>query len=91
MPHDCKGRKIDIGDVIIARPYNQTCSADKIREYVGTVVDMHSQEQSCTGQMRYLGYPSGSCVEVELMKDYFGAEDATLILKHNGSLPEVVE
>jgi hypothetical protein len=77
MPHDVKGRLIEIGDVIIAKPYNFKPE----REYVGVVVDMHSPEtQNCTGQMQWQG--TG-----KLEKDYFGAEDATLVLKADGSRP----
>ena len=88
MPHDKKGRKINVGDIIIAKPYNQGITEDEIREYIGEVVDMHSDTQSCTGQMRYFAVNKSSCTEMQIMKDYFGAEDATLIMRSNGDLPE---
>ena len=96
MPHDRFGRKLSLGDVIIAKPYNQrkpgtneSVSVDDSREYVGTIMEI-TEAQSCTGQMRYLDKSDEYGIEVLLKKDYFGAEDATLILKANGSHPEVV-
>jgi len=86
MPHDCKGRKIDLGDVIIARPYNQ--GKGEPRDYVGVVVDMHSAEQSCTGQMSF--QKKSEAIGNNSMKmdlDYFGAEDSTLVMKADGTLP----
>ena len=88
MPHDRFGRGINVGDVILAKPYNQKDKDGKSeqnpREFIGTVVEMHSQEQSCTGQMKYFGVDTDGCVEIKIMKDYFGAEDATLLQRYNG-------
>ena len=41
MPHDIKGRKIDLGDVIVTRPYNQGKGDD--RRYAGVGGKMDDQ------------------------------------------------
>ena len=75
MPHDRKGRKIDLGDVIITKPYNQ--NTDEPREYVGVVVQM-KEAQNCTGRIVFQSAFEGN------KEDYFGAEDSLLVLKANG-------
>lgn len=89
MPHDRLGRKINVGDVILARPYNQHVPTEEEQYYVGSVVEMHSSEQSCTGQMLYLkthlDKRVDSCCQSMVMMDYFGAEDATLIKRVDGT------
>ena len=78
MPHDIKGRKIDLGDVIRTSPYNQ--GKGEPREYIGVVVEME-EAQTCTGQVVYQKVFEGN------VKDYFGADQSELILKADGSLP----
>lgn len=76
MPHDLKGRKIDLGDVIITNPYNQGKGPN--RKYVGVVVEME-EAQSCTGQVVYQKPFEGN------VKDYFGADESLLIMKADGT------
>jgi len=78
MPHDCKGRKIDLFDVIKVEAMN----TKPVRTVVGTVVEM-KEEQHCTGQVKFQEMGG-------LVKDYFDADKATLILKCDGSEPEDV-
>lgn len=79
MPHDIKGRKIDLGDVILTRPYNQGKGKD--RQYIGVVVEMEAT-QNCTGQIVYQKPFESN------QKDYFGADESELVLKADGSKPE---
>ena len=76
MPHDCKGRKIDLGDVIKVEAMN----TKPLRKVVGTVVEM-SESQSCTGQVQFQEMGGIKC-------DYFNASDSELILKANGMEPD---
>lgn len=89
MPHDIKKRLIEIGDVIRTKPYN----TDSNRYHVGPVVSMNDVNgpptQTCTGQFSFL--PEGKSTNSylnDLVTDYFGADEALLILKANGDLPE---
>jgi len=77
MPHDCKGRKIDLGDVIKVEAMN----TKPLRKVVGTVVEM-KEDQFCTGQVRFQEMGG-------LNKDYFNAGESELILKADGSEPPV--
>ena len=87
MPHDIKGRLIEVGDTIRTKPYN----TDTHRFHVGPVVSMNDNGgttepmQSCTGQFRFV--PEGKEVN-EHTTDYFGADESLLLLKANGVLPE---
>ena len=76
MPHDARGRLIEIGDTIKTKPLNFP------EEFVcGRVVKMHSpNSQVCTGEVRFIG--AG-----QLDQDYFNAGDSLLILKADGSQP----
>jgi len=79
MPHDRYGRLLEPGDVVKATPYNQHPQ----RKYVGPIVEMRSDAgQSCTGQMQFV--PQGGIAAVT---DYFGAEEAELVLKADGTEP----
>lgn len=75
MPHDKKGRLIELGDVIKvpAMGFNN-------RVFVGPVVVINASQQ-CTGQVLCL-------VPGAIEKSYFNASDAELILKHDGREPE---
>ena len=84
MPHDCEGRKIDTGDVVKTRPYNKYPS-EPDRKVVGTVIDMHSTEQVCTGQIQFLVHGGPA---IDYCSDYFGAGESELILKADGSEPK---
>ena len=89
MPHDTKGRLIEVGDVVESRPYNQENGED--RRYVGPVVDIHNDAQSCTGQMKYFYLGKGKKSDTKVWRhnqDYFGADESTLIMKADGSLPK---
>ncbi len=87
MPHDKFKRLIEVGDVIKARPYNQkNFGVEPDREFVGVITEIHSGEQSCTGQFDF-GVKSEEAVVTQ--RDYFGAEDAEIILKADGTFPEV--
>lgn len=76
MPHDKKGRLIEVGDVIIAKPYNYS----RKRE-AGVVVRMR-EGQTCSGDFVFQR-PFEAPIA-----DAFGAEDAELVLKADGSEPE---
>jgi len=76
MPHDARGRKIEVGDTIKAKPIN-----DPGKSVVGRVVKIRADEQTCTGEVRWIGYG-------QLEQDYFDAEDSLLILKADGTEPE---
>jgi len=76
MPHDIKGRKIDLGDVIKVEAMN----TKPLRKVVGTVVEM-TENQSCTGQVQFQEMGG-------MNKDYFNASEAELILKANGDEPK---
>ena len=80
MPHDINGNKIDLGDVIITKPYNQ--GKGEPRKYVGVVVEME-EAQSCTGQVIYQKPFEGN------VKDYFGADESLLVMKYDGSEPKI--
>jgi len=74
MPHDKNGRLIELGDTIKvpAMGFNN-------RVFVGPVVSINAS-QKCTGQML--------CAVVGMFeKSYFNADEAEIILKHNGSEP----
>lgn len=74
MPHDKKGRLIEIGDVVKAKKIN--CPQKPV---VSTVITI-SESETCSGLVRYLG--TG-----QLEQDYFNAKDAELVLKADGSEP----
>lgn len=76
MPHDKKGRLIEVGDVVKAQPYNYNDG----KTAVGTVVAIRCG-QSCSGDFAFLKPYEGIKV------DAFGADDAELILKADGSEP----
>ena len=89
MPHDCLGRKIEFGDWVKARPYNYPeyiRGVDFGTSYgrvVGRVVQMRSG-QSCSGDMVWQSLDG-------LKRDAFGADEAEIVLKHDGSEPEVAK
>lgn len=85
MPHDRKGRLLEVGDVIITEPFNQSSyNSAEPREYAGSIVEMNAHDcQDCTGQIRFT-LPGTKSEEV----DYFAAGKSDLILKHDGSRPE---
>ena len=94
MPHDKNGKLIEVGDTIITRPYNQhNYNKGEDRLFVGTVVDIHSQEQSCTGQIDFTtpnvdykgGEDEGRFTD---QRDYFGAEESVLLQKADGTIDE---
>ncbi len=76
MPHDIKGRLIEVGDFVKTKPYNYS----KVK-VVGRVVEMR-EGQTCSGDLVFLSQYDGS------KRDAFGADEAELILKANGSEPE---
>lgn len=78
MPHDIHGRKIEIGDFVKAKPYNYS----KKKE-VGVVVRMREGQQ-CSGDFVFLR-PFEAPVS-----DAFGADEAEIVLKADGSEPEKV-
>lgn len=74
MPHDRYGRKIDLGDTVVAPALNH-----QQPRVAGVVVQM-TESQTCTGQMHFL-------MPGKVESDYFNADDAELVLKANGELP----
>jgi hypothetical protein len=76
MPHDIKGRKIDIGDFVLAKPYNYS----KV-PVVGRVTEMR-EGQTCSGDMAWVSAYHG------IRNDAFGANEAEVILKADGTKPE---
>jgi len=89
MPHDKHGRLIQVGDVVKAKPYNYGGGA----EAVGRVVVMR-EGQTCSGDAAFFtrtydpaGAPLHPCKILPTI-DAFGAEEAEIILKADGSLPE---
>jgi hypothetical protein len=89
MPHDCKGRKIEIGDWVKAPPYNyverrkptaEGESVGKAYPVVGRVTAMR-EGQSCSGDFAWLSPFNG------MRTDAFGADQAELVLKADGSEP----
>jgi hypothetical protein len=75
MPHDKNGRLIELGDVIKA-----PAMGFNNRVFVGPVVSINASQQ-CTGQVLCL-------VPGVIEKSYFNADEAELILKHDGREPE---
>lgn len=73
MPHDIKGRLIQVGDVVKATPVN-----NESRKVVGVVANVYVGAQTCSGNMRWLGIGK---VEEAL----FSAEEAELVLKGDGT------
>jgi len=91
MPHDAKGRLIEVGDVIKTIPSNPGCDpVCENREYIGTVVDIHSAEQSCTGQFAFMVPSKNDSADfgMDLKVDYFSAGEAIIVLHHDGTLPQ---
>jgi hypothetical protein len=97
MPHDIKGRKIEFGDWIKAPPYNygehhveievecepgKTSRQRKTRPVVGRVVQMR-EGQSCSGDFIFTTLDG-------MKRDSFGADEAEIVLKADGSEPERV-
>ena len=81
MPHDNKGRKIEFGDWIKARPYNfaEKKIGDKNAPVVGRVVQMR-EGQTCSGDMIWNSLDG-------VRKDSFGADESEIVLKADGSEP----
>lgn len=82
MPHDKHGRKIEVGDVIKARPYNYGGG----KPAVGRVVVMR-EGQHCSGDAAFFcsyATPYNTFPVV----DAFGADEAELVMKADGSEPE---
>lgn len=77
MPHDAKGRKIEVGDVIKTRPVNFPGTP----LVVGPIVKIRANEQHCTGEVRWIG--AG-----QLDQDYFDAANSELVLKADGTEPK---
>lgn len=89
MPHDCKGRWIEVGDFVKAAPYNyaerrhpkqENESVGKALPVVGRVVTMR-EGQTCSGDFAWVAPFHG------LRVDAFGAGESELVLKHDGSEP----
>lgn len=76
MPHDIHGRKIEVGDYVKARPYNYNSG----KKVVGVVTVMR-EGQSCSGDVCW------PCIG-GTKNDAFGAEEAEIVLKADGSNPE---
>lgn len=74
MPHDAKGRKIEMGDYVKANPMNH--AEDFV---VGRVFRMR-EGQSCSGDMRWCGIGQND-------EDAFDADTALIIVKADGSEP----
>lgn len=85
MPHDLKGRKIEFGDWIKAPPYNyaEKRVGDKNAPVVGRVVQMR-EGQTCSGDFIWHSLEG-------TRRDAFGAADAEIVLKADGSEPGVSE
>ena len=79
MPHDILGRLIEVGDYVKTKPYNYS----KV-PVVGRVVEMR-QGQTCSGDLVFITQFEGN------KRDAFGADEAELILKADGSNPESVK
>lgn len=79
MPHDMGGRLIRVESTIVSKPYNQPQGEN--RRYAGTVVDIHNDAQSCTGQMKYVDCRG------EMQQDYFGADESLIVLEPDGKEP----
>ena len=74
MPHDARGRLIERGDWIKAKPLNN------VEDYVcGRVVKLQpTSAQVCSGELRWVGLG-------KIEQDYFDAKDSTLIVKADGT------
>lgn len=79
MPHDVKGRAIEVGDTIVARPFNHR-SPNTF--YAGTVNEIGSSERVHSGQFRYLSETG------KVICDWFGAGEATVVIKKGGQPPK---
>lgn len=78
MPHDAKGRLIELGDYVKAKPLNHS------EEFVaGRVVRLRTG-QICSGDVRWCGIGQNE-------EDAFDAADATLIAKADGRDGEAME
>ena len=75
MPHDRKGRLIEVGDFVKAKPYNYS----KV-PVVGRVTEMR-EGQTCSGQIQWVAPFHG------VRDDVFGADESEVILKADGSDP----
>lgn len=81
MPHDKHGKQIEVGDFVKAKPYNygeRKPGESGCVPVVGRVVQMR-EGQSCSGDFAWLSPWSG------LKFDAFGADEAELVLKKDGS------
>jgi hypothetical protein len=87
MPHDMKGRSIEFGDWVKARPYNYAerrsptvgGQIGKAYPVVGRVVQMR-EGQSCSGDFIWQSLDG-------MRRDAFGADEAEIVLKADGSEP----
>jgi len=94
MPHDRKGRVIEFGDWIKAPPYNygerlvktkleyepgKFTDQTKALPVVGRVVQMR-EGQSCSGDFIWNSLEG-------IRRDAFGADEAEIMLKFDGSEP----
>ena len=75
MPHDARGRRVEVGDYVKVMPHNLT------RRVVGPVACIYPGAKTCSGEVRWLGLG-------QLESSMFDAKDALLILKADGSEPE---
>lgn len=91
MPHDNKGRKIEFGDWVKAPPYNyherramsdQPGGVGKAFPVVGRVVQIR-EGQSCSGDFVWQSIEG-------LRRDAFGAAEAEIVLKFDGTEPATV-
>lgn len=75
MPHDVKGKLIEEGDFVLAKPYNYAKTA-----VVGRVVRMR-EGQTCSGDFSFLTPWDGVKI------DAFGSGECELVLKSDGTKP----
>lgn len=83
MPHDRKGVPIEFGDWVKAIPYNyaeRNFSDGKAAPVIGRVVQMR-EGQSCSGDILWPSIDGNR-------RDAFGADEAEVILKADGSEPK---
>ena len=79
MPHDRKGRELEVGDFVHAQPLNHSNTP-----VVGRVIQIKAGAQACSGKIGWYG------IGVK-HEDYFDAGDSLLICKCNGELVDEIE
>lgn len=96
MPHDKKGRLVEVGDFVKVKPYNTPLAI------VGRVSFVNPDTDTCNARVAFPVLPlnerfikaNAGALSVEFIpgkEDYTQCSDMELVLKADGSDPAVVE